>query len=135
MAVVVGVAVLGVISGISLEIRIAIAEFLMVIGRRHFCRVWVVPMASKVIRRHHKISGRTPIPRAVLFRWDAPPFFANAEFFRERVLDAVAKSPTPVRWPVVAAEPVTSVDVPPAIQSPNWTRRCTRRVSSRALPN
>jgi MFS superfamily sulfate permease-like transporter len=31
--------------------------------------------------------------------------------FKERVLDAVAKSPTPVRWFVVAAEPVTSVDV------------------------
>jgi MFS superfamily sulfate permease-like transporter len=27
------------------------------------------------------------------------------------VLDAVAASPTPVRWLVVAAEPVTSVDV------------------------
>ena len=47
----------------------------------------------------------------LLFRWDAPLFFANAEFFRERVLDATAKSPTPVRWIVVAAEPVTSVDV------------------------
>jgi MFS superfamily sulfate permease-like transporter len=47
----------------------------------------------------------------VLFRWDAPLFFANAELFMERVLDAVAKSPTPVRWLVVAAEPVTGVDV------------------------
>ena len=47
----------------------------------------------------------------MLFRWDAPLFFANAEFFKERALDAVAKAPTPVRWLVVAAEPVTSVDV------------------------
>jgi MFS superfamily sulfate permease-like transporter len=47
----------------------------------------------------------------VLFRWDAPLFFANGELFRERALDAVASSPTPVRWLVVAAEPVTSVDV------------------------
>jgi MFS superfamily sulfate permease-like transporter len=31
--------------------------------------------------------------------------------FRERVLDAAAKSPVPLRWLVVAAEPVTSVDV------------------------
>jgi MFS superfamily sulfate permease-like transporter len=38
-------------------------------------------------------------------------FFANAELFRDRVLDAAASSPTPVRWLVVAAEPVTSVDV------------------------
>ena len=51
------------------------------------------------------------IPGLVLFRWDAPLFFANAELFHERVLDAVASSPTPVRWLVVAAEPVTSVDV------------------------
>jgi MFS superfamily sulfate permease-like transporter len=47
----------------------------------------------------------------VLFRWDAPLFFANAEFFHDRVLEAVASSPTPVSWLVVAAEPVTSVDV------------------------
>jgi MFS superfamily sulfate permease-like transporter len=51
------------------------------------------------------------IPGLVLFRWDAPLFFANAELFKERARDAVAKSPTPVRWLVVAAEPVTSVDV------------------------
>jgi MFS superfamily sulfate permease-like transporter len=31
--------------------------------------------------------------------------------FRERVVDTVAHSPTPVRWLVIAAEPVTSVDV------------------------
>ena len=51
------------------------------------------------------------IPGLVLLRWDAPLFFANAELFHDRVLDAVASSPTPVRWLVVAAEPVTSVDV------------------------
>jgi MFS superfamily sulfate permease-like transporter len=51
------------------------------------------------------------IPGLVLFRWDAPLFFANAELFRERVLDAAKNAPTPTRWLVVAAEPVTSVDV------------------------
>jgi MFS superfamily sulfate permease-like transporter len=51
------------------------------------------------------------IPGLVLFRWDAPLFFANAEWFHDQVLDAVAASPTPVRWVVVAAEPVTGVDV------------------------
>ena len=51
------------------------------------------------------------IPGLVLFRWDAPLFFANAELFKERVLEAVAQSRAPVRWCVVAAEPVTSVDV------------------------
>jgi MFS superfamily sulfate permease-like transporter len=31
--------------------------------------------------------------------------------FKDRALDAVATAPTPVEWLVVAAEPVTSVDV------------------------
>jgi anti-anti-sigma regulatory factor len=66
------------------------------------------------VKGYHDIA-RYPearlIPGLVLFRWDAPLFFANAELFHERVLDAVANSPTPVRWLVVAAEPVTSVDV------------------------
>ena len=43
------------------------------------------------------------IPGLVLFRWDAPLFFANAKFFRENALDAVAASPTPVRWLVIGA--------------------------------
>jgi len=47
----------------------------------------------------------------VLFRWDAPLFFANAEFFKGRIMDAVMKAPATARWVVVAAEPVTSVDV------------------------
>jgi MFS superfamily sulfate permease-like transporter len=51
------------------------------------------------------------VPGLVLFRWDAPLFFANAELFQTRALDAVAASPTPVRWLVVGAAPVTSVDV------------------------
>lgn len=97
-------------SGIGLAIAVAIAEFLWDGWRPH----------SAVLGRAHGVKGyhdikRYPdarlIPGLILFRWDAPLFFANAEFFRERILDAVAKSPTPVRWLVVTAEPVTSVDV------------------------
>jgi MFS superfamily sulfate permease-like transporter len=66
------------------------------------------------VKGYHDIT-RYPharqIPGLVLFRWDAPLFFANAELFHNSVLAAVASSPTPVRWLVVAAEPVTSVDV------------------------
>jgi high affinity sulfate transporter 1 len=106
----VGVAVLGVIPGIGLAIAVAIAEFLWDGWRPHSA---VLGRADGV-KGYHDIT-RYPdarqIPGLLLFRWDAPLFFANAEFFKERILDAVAKSPTPVRWLVVAAEPVTSVDV------------------------
>ena len=105
-----GVATFGAIPGIGLAIVIAVIEFLWDGWRPH----------SAVLGRVERVKGyhditRYPearvIPGLVLFRWDAPLFFANAELFHERVLDAIANSPTPVRWLVVAAEPVTSVDV------------------------
>jgi high affinity sulfate transporter 1 len=106
----VGVAVLGAIPGIGLAIGVAIAEFLWDGWRPHSA----VLGRAQGVKGYHDIS-RYPDARRinglVLFRWDAPLFFANAEFFRERVLEAIAKSPTLVRWLVVAAEPVTSVDV------------------------
>jgi high affinity sulfate transporter 1 len=105
-----GVAVLGAIPGIALAIAIAVIEFLWDGWRPH----------SAVLGRVERVKGyhdiaRYPearlIPGLVLFRWDAPLFFANAELFHERVLDAVANALTTVHWLVVAAEPVTSVDV------------------------
>jgi high affinity sulfate transporter 1 len=106
----VGVAVLGVIPGIGLAIVIAVIEFLWDGWRPHSA----VLGRAEGVKGYHDIT-RYPdarqIPGLVLFRWDAPLFFANAEFFKERVLEAVTNSPAPVRWLVVAAEPVTSVDV------------------------
>jgi MFS superfamily sulfate permease-like transporter len=77
----VGVAVLGVIQGIGLAIVLAIIEFLWDGWRPH----------SAILGRAYGVKGyhditRYPderlIPGLVLFRWDAPLFFANAEFFR-----------------------------------------------------
>lgn len=106
----VGVAVLGVIPGIGLAIGIAIIEFLWDGWRPHSA----VLGRAQGVKGYHDITryrDARQIPGLVLFRWDAPLFFANAELFKDRVLDAVAKAPAPVRWLVVAAEPVTSVDV------------------------
>jgi high affinity sulfate transporter 1 len=106
----VGVAVFGAIPGITLAIVIAVIEFLWDGWRPHSAVLGRVDQ----VKGYHDIT-RYPnarrIPGLVLFRWDAPLFFANAEFFHERVMDAVASSPTRVRWLVVAAEPVTSIDV------------------------
>jgi high affinity sulfate transporter 1 len=105
-----GVAVFGAVPGIGIAIVIAVIEFLWGGWRPHSAVLGRVEQ----VKGYHDIS-RYPqasrIPGLVLFRWDAPLFFANAELFRDRVLGAVASSPTPVCWVVVAAEPVTSVDV------------------------
>ena len=105
-----GVAVFGAIPGIGLAIAIAVIEFLWDAWRPHHAVLGRVDG----IRGFHDIA-RYPearrIPGLVLFRWDAPLFFANAELFRQRVHDGVATSPTPVRQIIIAAEPVTSIDV------------------------
>jgi high affinity sulfate transporter 1 len=106
----VGVAVFGVIPGIGIAIVIAVIEFLWDGWRPHFAVLGRVDG----VRGYHDIT-RYPearrIPGLVLFRWDAPLFFANAELFHQRILDAIAESPTPVRRMIVTAEPVTSIDV------------------------
>jgi high affinity sulfate transporter 1 len=106
----VGVAVFGVIPGIGIAIVIAVIEFLWDGWRPHFAVLGRVDG----VRGYHDIT-RYPaarrIPGLVLFRWDAPLFFANAELFHQRVLDSIAESPTPVRRIIVTAEPVTSIDI------------------------
>jgi len=106
----VGVAVLGAIPGIGLAIVIAVIEFLWD-GWRPYSAVLGRAQGVKGYHDTKRYPDARLIPGLVLFRWDAPLFFANAELFHDRVLDAVATSPTPVRRLVVAAEPVTSVDV------------------------
>jgi len=105
-----GVAVFGAIPGICIAIVIAIIEFLWDGWRPHFAILGRV----EDLRGYHDIKRyphATRIPGLLLFRWDAPLFFANAELFQERLLEAVDESSTPVRRIVVAAEPVTSIDV------------------------
>ncbi len=105
-----GVAVFGVIPGIGIAIVIAVIEFLWDGWRPHYAVLGRVDG----IRGYHDIKrypGARRIPGLVLFRWDAPLFFANAELFHQRVLQAIAESPISVRRIIITAEPVTSIDV------------------------
>jgi len=106
----VGVAVFGVIPGIGIAIVMAVIEFLWDGWRPHYAVLGRVDG----LRGYHdtkRYPAARRIPGLVLFRWDAPLFFANAELFHQRVLEAIAESPTPVRRIIVTAEPVTSIDV------------------------
>ena len=106
----VGVAVFGAIPGIAVAVVIAVIEFLWDGWRPHSA----VLGRAEGVEGYHDIT-RYPdarqVPGLIILRWDAPLFFANAELFKERVLEVAANSPIPVRRLVVAAEPVTSIDV------------------------
>ncbi|WP_427308901.1 SulP family inorganic anion transporter [Cupriavidus sp. H39] len=122
------VAVFGAIPGICLAVVIAVIEFLWDGWRPHFAVLGRV----EGLRGYHDVQ-RYPhaqrIEGLLLFRWDAPLFFANAELFQERLVEAVEDSPTPVRRVVVAAEPVTSVDV----TSADMLRELARALHERSI--
>jgi len=105
-----GVAVFGAITGIGIAVALAIIEFLWDGWRP----TWAVLGKPPDVEGYHDIA-RYPqakrIPGLVLFRWEAPLFFANAELFNQTIKDAIAASPTKVRRIVVTAAPITSVDV------------------------
>ncbi len=104
------VAVFGAVPGIGIAVAIALLEFIWDAWRPHSAVLGRV----EGVRGYHDISRHPEArqePGLVLFRWDAPLFFANAEFFKERALAAVESAASPVRWLIVAAEPVTSIDV------------------------
>ena len=102
-----GVAVLGVLWGVGIAIALSLLNFIRRAWRPH----------DAVLGRVDNLKGyhdteRHPdarrIPGLVLYRFDAPLFFANADYFRERVR-ALARAGD-VSWIVVAAEPITDID-------------------------
>jgi high affinity sulfate transporter 1 len=108
MAAFAGVALLGVLPGIAIAVALSIGNV--------FRRAWWP---------HQTVLGRVPgvpgfrdvdshpdaeqLPGCVLFRFDAPLFFANARTFRDQIRRLARSEPAP-RWIVVAAEPITDVD-------------------------
>ena len=110
MACFLGVVSVGVIQGIFIAVGMALLVFIWH-AWRPYCAV-----LGRVdgMKGYHDITRHPEarqIPGLVLFRWDAPLFFANSEFFREKALKAISGSPTVTKRIVVAAEPVTDIDI------------------------
>jgi high affinity sulfate transporter 1 len=103
-----GVALLGVLEGIAVAVALSIFNV--------FRRAWW-PYQTTLGRvpgmpGHHDRSlypHAEELPGLVIFRFDAPLFFANARTFRDQVRRLAGSEPRP-RWIVVAAEPITDVD-------------------------
>ncbi|MEI8259271.1 MAG: STAS domain-containing protein, partial [Deltaproteobacteria bacterium] len=102
------VAIVGVIGGIALAVGLSLLDFVRRAWRPHDA---VLGRAAGVKGYHdvQRYPGAKQVPGLLLFRWDAPLFFANADGFRDRVLQEVDDAAEPVKWVVVAAEPITDV--------------------------
>lgn len=109
MGALLGVTIVGVLEGIVIAVVLSLGNFVRKAWRPYDAELARVDG----LRGYHDISrhpGARRIPGLVIIRFDAPLFFANAEHFRRRLLAAVHADPD-IRRVVVAAEPITDVDM------------------------
>ena len=102
-----GVAVLGVLWGVGIAIALSLLNF---IRRSWYPHDAVLGRVDNLkgyhdTRRHPDASL---IPGLVLYRFDAPLFFANTDSFSDRVRALAETDGT--RWVVIVAEPITDID-------------------------
>ena len=103
-----GVALLGVLEGIAVAVALSILNVFRRAWRPYQTTLGRVPgLPGQHDRQLH--PGAEELPGLVIFRFDAPLFFANARTFRDHIRRLAAASPRP-DWIVVAAEPITDVD-------------------------
>jgi MFS superfamily sulfate permease-like transporter len=103
-----GVALLGVLPGIAIAVALSILNV--------FRRAWwpydtVLGRVEGLAGYHdvHSYPDAWHLPGLVIYRFDAPLFFANAKTFRDEVGRLAKAEPKPA-WILIAAEPMTDVD-------------------------
>ena len=104
-----GVAIVGVIEGVFLAVALSLLAFV----RRAWWPHDAVLGRADGVKGYHDLTyypDARQVPGLILYRFDAPLFFANADVFRDRIRERIADAETPVRWVVIAAEPMTDVD-------------------------
>jgi high affinity sulfate transporter 1 len=104
-----GVALVGVIEGVFFAVALSLLAFV----RRAWSPHDAVLGRADGVKGYHDLSyypEARQVPGLLLYRFDAPLFFANADVFRDRIRRRIAGAPEPVRWVVIAAEPITDVD-------------------------
>ena len=103
-----GVALLGVLPGIAIAVGLSILN----VFRRAWWPYDTVLGRVDGLEGYHDIHSHPEarhLPGLVIYRFDAPLFFANATTFRDEVRRLARADPPPL-WIVIAAEPVTDVD-------------------------
>ena len=120
------VPVFGVLNGVLVAVVLSILELMRRIARAHDSVQGLVPGVAGM----HDVDDYPQaelIPGLVVYRYDAPLCFANADDFRRRAIAAVDRSPTPVRWFVLNAEANGEVDITALDALDGIRQECDRR--------
>ncbi|MFD3600914.1 SulP family inorganic anion transporter [Streptomyces sp. NPDC058656] len=105
-----GVLALDILYRVIVAVGLSVAELLVRVARPHDAVEGVVPGVAGMHDIDDYPQART-IPGLLVYRYDSPLFFANAEDFRRRALAAVDEQGDPVRWFVLNTEANVEVDI------------------------
>ncbi len=120
------VVVFGVLNGVLVAIGLSVADLLRRLAHAHDSVQGLVPGLPGM----HDIDdypAATVVPGLLVYRYDAPLFFANAADFRRRALAAMEDSPQPVRWFLLNAESNVEVDLTALDALEQLRTECERR--------
>jgi SulP family sulfate permease len=103
-----GVLVFDILYGVLAAVALSVAEMLARVARPHDAVLGIVPGVAGMHDVDDYPQART-VPGLMIYRYDSPLFFANAQDLRRRALAAVAEAPG-VTWFVLNAEAIVEVD-------------------------
>ena len=106
----VGVVAFNLLIGIGIAVALSVADLFRRVARAHDAIQGSVPDLAGLHDIDDYPDAKT-MPGLVVYRYDAPLFFANAEDFRERVLAAITAESTPVEWVVLNMEANVEIDL------------------------
>ncbi|MEV4538753.1 sulfate permease [Asanoa sp. NPDC049518] len=106
----VGVLAVDILYGVLLAVGLSVAEMLFRVARPHDAIQGLVPGLAGMHDVDDYPQAHT-VPGLLIYRYDSPLFFANAEDFHRRALAAVDQQPEPVAWFVLNTEANVEVDI------------------------
>jgi len=104
-----GVLVFDILYGVLMAVGLSVAEMLHRVARPHDAVLGFVPGLAGMHDVDDYPSASTE-PGLLVYRYDSPLFFANAEDFRRRALAAIDHQGAPVAWFVLNVEANVEVD-------------------------
>ena len=104
------VVIFDVLYGIAVAVALSILDLLRRIARPHDGILGFVPGLAGMHDIDDYATGRQ-LPGLLVYRYDAPLFFANAENFKNRALASVDAADPPVEWFLLNAEANTEIDL------------------------
>ena len=110
VATTVGVLAVGVLYGIAVAVAVSVLDLLRRIARPHDAVLGYVPGLAGMHDIEDYQNGRQ-LPGLLIYRYDSPLFFANAEDFERRSLAALEDADHPVRWFVLNIEAISEIDI------------------------